>query len=197
MRNFLATLFLSQGVPMLVAGDEMGRTQGGNNNAYCQDNEISWVDWDGEESHPGLQDFTRRLIALRRAHPVFRRSSFLAGDDGASKLPDVWWFRPDGRKMTRRDWEGAGGPRIGIFLNGSELGMRTPRGEPVVDDSFLIIFNAQHEDVVFTLPPRRFGLRWALELTTSDADEGPPIYPARALIVQQSRSVTVLRREHE
>jgi isoamylase len=195
MRNFVATLLLSQGVPMLVAGDEVARTQNGNNNAYCQDNELSWIHWAEQESHRALQEFTRRLIALRRKHPVFRRSSFLAGADGASKLPDVWWFRTDGRKMTRRDWEGAGGPRIGIFLNGAELAMRTPRGEPVLDDSFLILFNAHHEDVVFTLPPRRFGLRWRTELTTSDPDAAADVFPARAEITLQSRSLMLLRRE--
>ena len=190
-RNLLATLLLSQGVPMLLGGDEIARTQGGNNNAYCQDNEISWIHWAEQQRHRGLQEFTRRLISLRRAHPVFRQSSFLDGDLSTSKLPDVWWFRPDGRKMTRRDWEGAAGPRIGIFLNGSELRMRTPRGEPVVDDSFLILFNAHYEDIVFTLPPRRFGLHWALELTTSDPDAGAMTYPARAEVGVQSRSLVV------
>ena len=195
MRNFLATLLLSQGVPMLLGGDEVARTQNGNNNAYCQDNEISWIHWDLDERRDRLQDFTRRLISLRRQHPVFRRSNFLAGDQGAAKLPDVWWFRPDGRKMTRRDWEGAAGARIGIFLNGGALGMRTVRGEPVGDDSFLILFNAHHEDVVFTLPPRRFGLRWRIELSTSDRDVDTEIHHARGELNLQSRSLTVLRRE--
>jgi isoamylase len=195
MRNFLATLLLSQGVPMLLGGDEIARTQNGNNNAYCQDNELSWIDWDLDERQRRLQEFTRRLIALRRQHPVFRRSNFLAGDQGAAKLPDVWWFRTDGRKMTRRDWEGAGGSRIGIFLNGGELRMRTPRGEPVSDDSFLILFNAHHEDVVFTLPPRRFGLRWTIELSTSDHELDSEIHHPRGELALQSRSLTVLRRE--
>jgi isoamylase len=195
MRNFLATLMLSQGVPMLVAGDEIARTQHGNNNAYCQDNELSWIPWETDQRQQRLQDFTRRLIDLRRKHPIFRRSTFLAGDQGSSKLPDVWWFRPDGLKMTRRDWETVGAPRLGIFLNGGELAMVTPRGEAVADDSFLILFNAHHEDVVFTLPPRRFGLRWNLELSTSDPDAGPETHPARGALTLQSRSLTVLRRE--
>jgi isoamylase len=195
MRNFLTTLFLSQGVPMLVAGDEIARTQRGNNNAYCQDNEISWVSWELDEPKQRLLEFTRRLITLRHRHPAFRRQAFLAGESGPSRLPDVWWFRPDGRKMTRRDWEGAGGPRLGVFLNGAELKERTPEGEPIGDDSFLVLFNANHEDAAFTLPPRRFGNRWRLELSTSDPEAGGGIYPARGEVVLQSRSVVVLRRD--
>ena len=124
-RNFLATLLLSQGVPMLLGGDELGRTQGGNNNAWCQDNEISWFDWaaaDGE-----LLEFARRVIALRREHPVFRRTSFLTGNAGESGLPDAWWFRPDGRRMTQRDWTSPETRTLGVFLNGREIRERTPR----------------------------------------------------------------------
>src|SRR5581483_7513646 len=126
-RNFLATLFLSQGVPMLLGGDEIGRTQGGNNNAWCQDNEISWFDWETADAE--LLEFVRRLIALRAAHPVFRRSSFLTGGSGESGLPDVWWFRPDGRRMTQRDWTAAETKTLGVFLNGAEIRERTPHGE--------------------------------------------------------------------
>jgi glycogen operon protein len=194
MRNFLATLFLSQGVPMLVAGDEIARTQEGNNNAYCQDNEISWIDWSLGERQVRLREFTRRLIGLRQAHPVFRRSSFLVGEGTGNGLPDAWWFRPDGRKMTRRDWDGASGPALGVFLNGSALSTRTPRGEPVVDDSFLVLFNAHYEETTFTLPPRRFGARWTVELATSQPDAEPALYPARGEVSMQDRSVAVLRR---
>ena len=119
-RNFLATLFLSQGTPMLLGGDEMGRSQGGNNNAWCQDNEISWFDWEIDESGERLLDFTRRLIELRRDHPVFRRRQFLHGTaEEGSGVPDAWWFRPDGRRMTKRDWESA--HVVGMFLNGEEI----------------------------------------------------------------------------
>ena len=118
-RNFLTTLLISQGTPMLLAGDEMNRTQHGNNNAWCQDNEISWFDWTEDPAADELRDFTRRLIALRRRHPVFRRESFLRGAEvKGSGLPDVWWFRPDGRKMTRRDWQ-VGEHALGTFLNGA------------------------------------------------------------------------------
>src|SRR5262249_52565671 len=167
MRNFLATLFLSQGVPMLLAGDERARTQQGNNNAYCQDNETSWLHWTLDERRNALIDFTRRLILLRLEHPVLRRNTFLEGVSETGGLPDVYWFRPDGRRMARPDWD-AGPPQLGVFLNGAELGTRTPDGEPLIDDSFLILFNAYHEDAVFTLPPRRFGSRWLLELYTSN-----------------------------
>ncbi|MBV8395542.1 MAG: glycogen debranching protein GlgX [Actinobacteria bacterium] len=193
-RNFLATLFLSQGVPMLLGGDEHGRSQGGNNNAYCQDNEISWIDWGLDEERADLLHFTQRLIALRRAHPVFRRTRFLEGETEPTTLPDVWWFRPDGRKMTRRDWEGAVGPRLGVFLNGSELGTRTPHGEPVLDDSFLVLFNADGETVDFTLPPRRFGLHWVLELSTSEPNAEPRKFLAREVVRVEGRSLILLRR---
>jgi glycogen operon protein len=193
MRNFLTTLFLSQGVPMLVAGDEIARTQGGNNNAYCQDNEISWIDWNLGERQERLREFTRRLIGLRKDHPVFRRTSFLVGDGATTGLPDAWWFRPDGRKMTKRDWDGANGPRLGVFFNGKALGTRTAQGEPVVDDSFLILFNAHHEETTFTIPPKRFGTRWELELTTADPEAGPATFAPRNQVALMPRSITVLR----
>src|SRR5690242_4543689 len=137
-RNFLATLFLSQGVPMLLGGDELGRSQGGNNNAWCQDNDISWFDW--ETADADLFGFVQRLIELRLAHPVFRRTSFLEGS--GTVLPDVWWMRPDGRRMTRRDWDNTGSRAIGVFLNGEELRVETTHGEAVRDDSFLLLLNA-------------------------------------------------------
>jgi isoamylase len=193
MRNFLATLFLSQGVPMLLSGDERCRTQHGNNNAYCQDNELSWQHWSLDERCASLLEFTKSLIQLRQEHPVFRRSTFLEGVSESSDLPDVYWFRPDGRKMTRRDWD-SGPPRLGVFLNGAELGMRAAGGEPVVDDSFLILFNAHHEEAVFTLPPRRFGTRWQLVLSTSDR-EGDEVRSARDEVTLESRALSVFRRE--
>jgi len=193
-RNFLTTLLLSQGTPMLVGGDERGRTQGGNNNAWCQDNEISWFDWSDDDAE--LRDWTRRLIALRAAHPVFRRKLHLSGQERAgSGLPDVWWFRTDGRRMTRADWQ-ADGSVVGMFLNGSELVAPGPHGERVEDDSFLLLFNGHHEDVVFQIPNRRFGKRWALELTSADPGcaSGSADYQARGELNVTARSVTVLRR---
>jgi glycogen operon protein len=189
-RNFLATLFLSQGVPMLLGGDEFGRSQGGNNNAWCQDNEISWFDWEDVDGE--LYAFARQLIELRREHPVFRRTHFFAGH--GEQLPDVWWMRPDGRRMTRRDWENGDARAIGVFLNGDELGAETPRGDEVRDDSFLLLFNAHYEDMEFRLPARRFGARWELELHTGRCECRGDRSVAGARVLVESRSLAVLRR---
>jgi len=187
-RNLLATLLLSQGVPMLVGGDEWGRSQGGNNNAWCQDNEISWLDWN--TCDPELLVFTKGLIELRRRHPVFHRTRFFDGK--GRRLPDVWWMRPDGRRMTRRDWEHADGRAIGVFLNGEELGTETRTGEPMRDDSFLMLFNAHFEEIPFRLPARRFGTRWELVLATGRCD-GDRLVPGADVVVE-SRSLALLRR---
>jgi glycogen operon protein len=196
-RNLIATLLLSQGVPMLLGGDEFGRTQHGNNNAWCQDNEISWYDWEHADWQRELTAFTRRLIALRRDHPVFRRRRFLAGTSEEDGLPDVWWFRPDGRRMTQRDWRERDTRVLGAFLNGDALREQTRRGEPKRDDSFLAFFNAHHEDVPFRLPAGSFGRRWTLEVSTAEpaAAAGSWSYAARETVVVISRSVLVLRRD--
>jgi isoamylase len=192
-RNFLTTLFLSQGVPMLVGGDEIQRTQHGNNNAWCQDNEISWYDWSlGPEQEEQLA-FTRRLIRLRAEHPVFRRDWFFEGKGSPGSPPDVWWFRPDGRRMTQPDWRRADGLTLGVFLNGGEVRRLTPHGERLEDDSFLLLFNASAEGVVFVLPPRRFGRRWTLELSTYDPDAEASLFPPRGLVPVDARTIVVLR----
>jgi isoamylase len=192
-RNFLTTLFLSQGVPMLLGGDELGRTQGGNNNAWCQDNDISWFRWD--ESDGELTEFTKRVIELRKAHPVFRRSRFLTGREQlASGLPDVWWFRPDGRRMTQRDWQRGDAHTLGAFLNGFEIPTRSPDGERIQDDSFLLLFNAHYEPVTFSLPTRRFGVRWETVLGTAELPADGEIFGARAQLTVADRAVLVLRR---
>jgi glycogen operon protein len=195
-RNFLATLFLSQGVPMLLGGDEIARTQGGNNNAWCQDNEISWYEWGLRGHQAELYDFAQRLIRLRREHPVFRRGKFLAGREQAgSGLPDVWWFRPDGRRMTQRDWEQQ--PHVlGVFLNGQEIADHDEQGRQIEDDSFLLMFNAHHEDVTFTIPTRRFGAEWTQELCTFEpgADPDATRFPARGEVLLASRSMKLLKR---
>jgi len=194
-RNFLATLFLSQGVPMLLGGDELGRTQGGNNNAWCQDNEISWFSWELDDERRELLDFTRRLIFMRRHHPVFRRRYFLQGRSvTGSGVPDVWWFRPDGRRMTRRDWQDPELRTLGVFLNGDELHETTARGEPIGDESFLLLLNAHYEPVPWALPARRFGTRWKLELSTADPHAEERSFAARAEVEVESRSLLVLRR---
>jgi glycogen operon protein len=191
-RNFLTTLLLSQGAPMILGGDELGRTQGGNNNAWCQDNEISWFDWAAADLD--LIEFVKRLIQLRRAHPVFRRESFLSGREvRGSGLPDVWWFRPDGRRMTQKDWQRPDAHTLGVFLNGEEITNRTPDGHEIVDDSFLLLFNAYGEPITFTLPTRRFGPRWQVEVATG---EGAPdgIVPQRTQVAVDGRSLVLLRR---
>jgi isoamylase len=187
-RNFLTTLFLSQGVPMLLGGDEWGRTQRGSNNAWCQDNEISWFDWD--QCDPDLIAFSRQLIALRRSHPVFRRTKFFEGK--GEQLPDVWWMRPDGRRMTRRDWDNTESRAIGVFLNGDELRAETKDGEEVRDESFLLLFNAHFEDITFRLPARRFGAHWEVVLTTGRF-ESDRLTPGSDVLVE-TRSIAVLRR---
>jgi glycogen operon protein len=179
---------------MLLGGDELGRTQGGNNNAWCQDNEISWYDWAAADYE--LRDFTRRLIRLRREHPVFRLESFLAGDEvKGSGLPDVWWFRADGRKMTAREWQD-GDLVLGMFLNGREITTPGPRGEDVEDDSFFLLFNASGEDQRFMLPRRRFGAQWELEISTADpsADAGSERYAARTEVEVVAHAILVLKR---
>jgi glycogen operon protein len=196
-RNFLATLLLSLGTPMILGGDEFGRTQHGNNNAWCQDNELSWFDWELDDDQRELQAFTRRLIALRRSHPAFRRTRFLRGrSEDTGGLPDVWWFRPDGRRMTKRDWERPDAHVLGVFLNGDELQEVTPEGEPVSDASFLLLFNASHEDVEFHLPNERFGRRWVVEMTTADTEERQRGKEQKALgpVLVMSRSLLLMRR---
>jgi len=167
-RNFLATLFLSQGIPMLLGGDEMGRTQGGNNNAYCQDNETSWLDW--ESADQDLLEFTARLIALRREHPVFRRRRwFLGARIRGEGVRDIGWFRPDGELMGEADWREGFAKSLGMFLNGDAIPNLDPRGEPVVDDTFYVLFNAYHEPLPFRLPARpEWGERWVKVLDTAE-----------------------------
>jgi len=191
-RNFLTTLFLAQGVPMLLGGDELGRTQRGNNNAWCQDNELSWFDWESTDAE--LLKFAKRLIRLRQEHPVFRRRSFLTGREvRGSGLPDIWWFRPDGRRMTQKDWQRQDAHSLGVFLNGLGIPDRAPDGAEIVDDSFLLLFNAYGDTIPFTLPTRRFGARWQVEIATGKV--GPfDFVPARAEIPVEGRSLVLLRR---
>jgi glycogen operon protein len=195
-RNFLTTLFASQGTPMLLGGDELNRSQGGNNNAWCQDSEISWYEWSQDPDAQRMHAFTQRLIRLRREHCTFRRESFLRGTEvNGSQLPDVWWFRTDGRRMTNRDWQ-HGEAVLGMFLNGQAILTPGPRGEEVADDSFVVLFNAHAEDRVFKLPRRRMGVRWELELCTADPDAaaGSAAYEAQAQVNVTAHSITILKR---
>jgi isoamylase len=174
-RSMLATLLLSQGVPMVLGGDELGRTQRGNNNAYCQDNEVSWYDW--EHVDTDLLAFTRRLIELRRQHPVFRRRRFFEGRSVfGGDLADIGWFNPDGSTMGEADWEHAHRRAVTVFLNGRELPSPGPRGERLQDHSFLLLFNADPEPRDFVIPASVDGMGWEVCLDTADptAEGGDP-----------------------
>jgi glycogen operon protein len=186
VRNFLTTLLLSQGVPMLTAGDELGRTQRGNNNAYCQDNPISWVDW--EHADGDLQGFVRALLALRRDHPTFRRSGSFRGRDDPS-VEDIRWSRPDGREMTGTDWETAYARSIGVLFDGRLIAGTDMLGRAVTDDDFFVAFNAYWEPVTITIPGDR---PWTRVLDTADdRDRGALV--AGGSIVVPGRSIAVLR----
>jgi isoamylase len=168
-RNFLATLFLSQGVPMLLGGDEMGRTQGGNNNGYAQDNEISWIDWSLREENADLVALTANLAEFRRNHPVFRRRRWFQGRPiHGETVTDIGWFSPDGSDMSDEDWDSGFAKSIGVFLNGDAIPDPDPRGEKITDDSFLVLFNAYHEELPFTIPNRDWGDHWVVVLDTAD-----------------------------
>jgi isoamylase len=170
-RNYLTTLLLSQGVPMLLAGDEMGRTQRGNNNAYCQDNEISWLSWFvHDERDQALPDFVRTLTRLRTEHPVFRRRRFFRGQviqGERARLGDIAWFTLRGEEMTDQDWRAGSAKSLTVFLNGRALTEPDRHGERIEDDSFLLLFNASEQDLTFTIPPSRYGQRWAKALDTA------------------------------
>jgi isoamylase len=171
MRNFLATLLLSQGVPMLSAGDEVARTQRGNNNAYCQDSELTWFDWRLDRGARDLLAFTRALVQLRRRHPVLRRRHFFQGRRiRGSEVKDLSWFRPDGREMTEADWDNAHTRCLGLRLSGDAIDEVDAAGQPIVDDTLLLLLNAHHEPVGFVLPASRPHVRWQGVLDTSAAD---------------------------
>ncbi|AZA08956.1 glycogen debranching protein GlgX [Corynebacterium pseudopelargi] len=186
-RNFLTTLMLSLGTPMLAHGDEMGRTQGGNNNVYCQDNELSWIDWDLATENEELVEFTKRLIRIRQNHPVFRRRRFLAGGPLGSEVRDrdIAWLTPAGRLMTQDDWGFAFGKSLMVYLNGQGITETDMRGQRLVDDSFILMFNAYHEPIEFTLPGEQYGASWKMIVDT-DQDTG---HPEEALIIQSGGTI--------
>ncbi len=166
-RNFLATLMLSQGVPMILHGDELGRTQRGNNNAYCQDNPISWIDW--QNADQALIDFTRRMVELRREHPIFRRRGWFTGVPlKRNRLKDLEWFRPDGAEMSAGDWNVGYAKTLGSFLNGNAITEHDSTGARITDDSFFLMFNSYREPMEFKLPPKKWGRKWTIVLDTAD-----------------------------
>jgi glycogen operon protein len=153
MRNFLATLFFSQGVPMLLHGDEIGRTQGGNNNAYCQDNEVSWYDWNLDDEKRAFLEFTSRLVHLRAEHPSLRRSKFFKGRRiRGSETRDIMWLRHDGKEMSDADWKNPATASLGMFLDGAGVDDVDEHGERLVDDDLILLFNASSIGIPFTLP---------------------------------------------
>jgi isoamylase len=176
----LTTLLLSFGVPLLLGGDEMGRTQHGNNNAYCQDNEITWLDWAAADT--ALREFTTTLIAFRRAHPVFRRRRFLTGTEAT----ELQWFTPAGTPMTGADWADPGARAIAIYLDGSDDPDRAEDGTLLVDDDFLVLVNSWWEPLGFTLPATRPGAQWHAEIDTYD-----PAAPAGATACSPGDQITV------
>ncbi|CAB1019928.1 glycogen debranching enzyme GlgX [Corynebacterium diphtheriae] len=188
-RNFLTTLLLSQGTPMIAHGDEMARTQDGNNNVYCQDNETSWMDWELADKNAALVEFTKRLITIRRNHPVFRRRRFLAGGPLGSEVGDrdIAWLVPSGKLMGQSDWDFAFGKSLMVYFNGKAIQEPDARGQRIEDDSFIMMFNAYHEPIDFTLPDTEFGPAWKLIVDTN-VDTG---YPDEAKTLRAGDSITV------
>ena len=186
-RNMMATLLLSQGCPMIVSGDEIGRTQGGNNNAYCQDNEISWLDWDSIDEE--MLAFTRRVVALRASQPVLRRRDFFQGQVGrGARRKDIAWFRRDGQEMRDEDWGNDARQSIGMLLNGDLIPDRGPRGERISGDTLLVLIHSNHEDTEWAIPTG-WGREWDVLLDTAD-----PAEPAGARTVRESEALTVVSR---
>ena len=194
-RNFLATLLLSQGVPMICGGDEMGRTQGGNNNAYCQDNEVSWISWELSEHDRSLLEFTRRVAKLRREHPNFRRRKFFRGREiRGSDVKDAAWYRPDGNEMTDQEWNAGFVRCFGMALGGNAMEEWDERGQQVSDDTFLLLLNADGGALDFTLPDFGRASGWAVVLDTADPDlaEGERRYDDGEAVTLEGRSMVVL-----
>lgn len=199
LRNFITTMAVSQGVPMISHGDEMGRTQGGNNNAYCQDNEITWIDWDLEAPEKSLLNFSKRALKLRHDHPVFRRRRFykgLAQRGGESDLGEIEWFNTTGNHMKEEEWEQAWARSTMVFLNGLAIHEPDERGQRIEDDDFILCFNASPEDIDFTLPEETYGEQWTTVINTAD-DEDESVYEATNTVKVTSRSIVILTSPRE
>ena len=196
-RNFLLTLLLSQGVPMIAHGDELGRTQSGNNNGYCQDNGVTWVDWDLDDERAALLDFARRVVRLRRDHPVLRRRRFFAGapqHGGESDIGEIAWFTPAGTHMTDADWDTSFARSLMVFLNGEAIPEPDARGERIVDDSVLALLNADADPVDFQLPGAEFGARWTVALDSGNDRAAGRTRMAGSAVRVDGRSFVVLVR---
>ena len=195
-RNFLATLFLSQGVPMLLAGDELGRSQGGNNNAYSQDNEISWIHWTDADAK--LQAFTQKLIEMVKSHPIFQQRKWFQGRALYGKgVTDIAWYLPNGKEMTEQNWQVGYAKSLAVFLNGQQIHSRDQYGKPIIDNSFYLMFNAHYEPITFTLPRGLDDVRcWEKVVDTSqpslDSQKPAEFKPGKTLRVE-ARSLVVLQ----
>ncbi|MRX46339.1 glycogen debranching protein GlgX [Pedobacter puniceum] len=192
-RNFLTTLFLSQGVPMIVAGDEFGRTQQGNNNAYCQDNEISWLNWDNMDHE--LQQFTASLIRLRKEHPTFcRRKWFQGMPVKGIGLEDIAWFLPEGTEMDDEHWQHDFARSLAVYLNGKGIRSLSEQGEKIIDDDFYVMFNAHHDTIIYHLPPDKYSKKWQKVLDTSEAKfDEETVLKSEDEIPVKGRSVVLLK----
>jgi isoamylase len=194
-RNFITTLMLSQGVPMLLHGDELGRTQNGNNNGYCQDSELTWIDW--ENIDEGLLEFTKTVTKLRTDHPTFRRRRFFHGRPvrrgQGDAVPDIDWLTPSGESMTDEDWDAGYAKSLAVYLNGHGIRSTDERGQEVVDDHFFLAFNASHEPIEFCLPSDDYAGSWTTVLDTAEMGEVEPveIKPGETVTVQ-GRAIVVL-----
>ncbi|MEZ5239348.1 MAG: hypothetical protein R2716_10530, partial [Microthrixaceae bacterium] len=190
-RNFMVTLLLSQGVPMILGGDELGRSQGGNNNAYCQDNEISWYDWSFVDQE--FLDFCCDLVRFRHDHPVLRRRRWFQGRP-IRGIDDMAWFRRDGVEMSEEDWTDVPTLSVGVFLNGQALAQPDRFGRITSDDTFLLLFNGSDEDLSWKLPSRRWGSSWVNEIDTAAPGVRQRVVAAGRVTERPAHSVAVLRR---
>jgi glycogen operon protein len=192
-RNFLATLLVSQGVPMLLAGDELGRTQQGNNNPYCQANEVSWVNWDKKAQDDKLLEFVQEITRLRSEHAVFRRRRFFSDAPSQGGMYDIAWFTPSGQQVTEDNLNTVNGNAVAVFLNGDAITEPDAHGQPLVDDSFLLLFNPAAVDVIFEPPPSPYDGQWKIELDTAISPRRVPAEMAWPALIG-SHSLRVLRR---
>lgn len=190
-RNLLATLFLSQGVPMLCGGDEMGRTQGGNNNAYCQDNAISWVHWDLNSEQRALLEFTRKLIAFRRSQPLLRRRRFFRPRPLKDQLRNIVWYQPDGAEMTDAAWAQDFVRCLGVWVSGRPLDEIDEKGDPVEGDHLLMLFNAHHDKIDFKLGGPELVGQWSLQLDTAQPEAPVKKYRSGTRFPLEGRSIVV------
>ena len=197
-RNFLATLFLSQGVPMLLHGDELGRTQHGNNNVYAHDDELAWVDWERARDFEVLTEFTGKLSRLRKEHPVFRRRRHFQGRPvKGTPTEDIAWFTPAGGEMSDEDWDTGFARSVSVFLNGEAIRESDARGEKVVDDQFFLLLNGHHEAMDFVLPQIGDGERWTVEIDTASPmldDAERRSFKTQEGVPVEARSVILLRK---